>query len=521
MLEKANTRSLCWAKNKHYTMEVNKNRILRNTIFLYAKTIISTIVVFCSTRIVLNALGAQDYGVYGIVGGVIAMLGYLNISMSSATQRYMNIAKGAEDTERSVYIFNNATIIHLAMGIMVVMALEILYYWMFNGILNIPANRIDAAKIIYHLMAVSTFFTMITVPYDAMINAHEDFLYYSIVGIVESLLKLGAAFAIVYYANDKLILYGVLVASISITMMLVMRIYCHTHYEECKLSLRKYGQKNLVKELSAFAGWNFVGAFSSIFGNFGSTILMNHFFGTIVIAAKNIGDQIGGELSILTANLTKALNPVIMKSEGGGDRKQMVQLSLTTCRLGFLLYSFLAIPFIFETEFILGLWLKKIPDWAVLFCQLQVLRLLLEQLFSPMRTMLIAAGTIKHLNIADLILGIITFLSLGLLYKIGLPSYYHYIISIFILVLIESAIKIYLCHYYCDLKYRDFINNAFAKSILSASSCSVACFILHHVISGYNMFIVVALMVLISILCIVVLGLNKKERTYLIKAIKR
>lgn len=500
-------------------MEVNKNKIIKNTFFLYAKTIISTIVVFFSTRVVLNALGATDYGVYGIVGGVIAMLGYLNVAMSTATQRYMNIAEGARDENRILSIFNNAVIIHAIIGLSVVLILESLYFWMFNGVLNIPPARISAAKVIYHLMAISTFFTMISVPYDAMINAHEDFLYYSIVGIFESLMKLGAAFSIVYFSGDKLLLYGVLMASVSVLMMIILRLYCHRKYKYCKLNILKYGNRKSIQELSAFAGWNFVGAFSSISGNYGSTILMNHFFGTIVIAAKNIGDQIGAELQILTSNLTKALNPVIMKSEGGGERNRMISLSLTACRFGFLLYSFLAVPFIFETEYILGLWLKNIPQWAILFCQLQVLRTLTEQLFQPLRTMLIAEGSIRNLNLMDLLLGVLTFCCLFILYKIGFPAYWHYIVSILLMVIIEAMMKLVYCHIYCSLSYINFFDNAAKKSLLTILVSSTVCWICVRTLTNLNGLLLVSIMCFMSLLSIVYIGLSISERQYIMNLI--
>ena len=500
----------------------NRKRIIRNTIFLYIKTLISTLVVFFSTRIVLGALGASDYGVYGIVGGVIAMLGYINIAMSHATQRYMNFAEGTKDKNRMLSIFNNAVILHLMMGVAIVAILELIYYWMFNGVLNIPVERVYAAKLIYHFMAVSTFFTVITVPYEALINAHEDFLYYSIVGIVDSLLKLSAAYVIVWYAYDKLILYGILMAVITVIMLIVMRIYCHRKYTECVLNFRRFGKLETMKELGAFAGWNFVGVFASVAGNFGSTILMNHFFGTIVIAAKNIGDQLGGQLSVVTTNLTKALNPSIMKSEGAGNHKQMVELCYTACRFGFLLYALFAIPFIFKTEYLLGLWLKEIPKWAVLFCQLQVLRTLSEQIFSPLRTMLMAQGTIKQLNMANLALGIFTFVVLLLLYCIGLPSYWHYIISILFMVVIESVVKIYLCKKHCSIRYVDVLSAILIRiSNVIIVSC-IVCYVLDvFLCNNLNGLLCTFVLVMGAGVVTFLLGLKKNERKYIINILIR
>lgn len=499
----------------------NSKRIIRNTIFLYTKTIISTLVVFFSTRIVLNALGAEDYGVYGIVGGVIAMLGYINIAMSQATQRYMNFAEGKNDINQSISVFNNSFLLHFILGCIIVCILEILFFIMFNGVLNIPEDRISAAKLVYQFMVFSTFTTIITVPYEALINAHEDFFFYSIIGILDSILKLLSAFAIVWLAFDKLILYGAMMALVTIIFMLLMCIYCHKNYSECKFSRAICNTKTL-EELGKFAGWNFVGVFASVAGNYGSTILMNHYFGTVVIAAKNIGDQIGGQLSILTSNLTKALNPAIMKSEGGGERDQMINLSFLACRFGFLLYAMFAIPFMFQTEYLLGLWLKTIPAWAVLFCQLQILRTLLEQLFSPLRTMLIAEGSVKQINVINLVLGILTFFVLLVLYIIGLPSYFHYVVSIVLMVLVEALLKIYCCKKYCHMSIIVFNRNVLYMSMIATIVCSIFCYVAASVLDArlHNL-IIVSILVIISFISIITFGLTKEERRLILKYIQR
>ena len=187
---------------------VNRKRIVVNTFFLYTKTLITMVISFISTRIILDGLGTTDFGIYGTVGGAIVMLEALNLAMTQATQRFMNYAEGKGDKEHLISIFNNTVILHIGLGLVIVLLLAALYYPLFNGIFNIPADRMMAARYIYLFLAVSAFFTIITVPYDAIINAHENFLYYSIVGIVISLLKLGAAVVIIHYYNDRLILYG-------------------------------------------------------------------------------------------------------------------------------------------------------------------------------------------------------------------------------------------------------------------------------------------------------------------------
>jgi O-antigen/teichoic acid export membrane protein len=445
---------------------INKKRIALNTFFLYSKTIITMLIALYSTRLILDGLGNMDFGIYGSVGGAIVMLEALNIAMAQATQRFMNYSEGAGDKQKLLFIFNNSAIIHLGLGLAIVLLLLAFYYPLFNGIFCIPDDRVIAAKSIYLFLVFSTFFTIITVPYDALINAHENFLYYSVVGIIVAVLKLLAAFAVIWWYSDKLILYGFLMALISVVNMLIMRIYCKRKYAECSFLPRKYADRKIMREIGSFASWNFVGALATIFGNHGSTILMNHFFGPILIAAKNIGDQVCSQVSILTSNMTKALNPVIMKLEGGGDREAMINLTLASCRYSFFLYMIVAAPFLMNTEYLLRFWLHKVPAWAVLFCQLQVIRTLFEQLFTPLRTALVAQGSIKSLNLSELVLGILTLGMLGIFYYLGAQPAWHYYISIALLVFVSGGIKVYLGARKCNLSIKKYVKSVIIRIVL-------------------------------------------------------
>ena len=502
-------------------MEVNRKRIINNTFFLYTKTLITMVISFVSTRLILDSLGAVDYGIYGTVWGAIVMLEALNGAMTQATQRFMNYAEGKENEEYQLSVFNNTFLLHLGLALLIVFLLIILYYPLFHGIFNIPEDRIEAAKCIYLFLIISSFFTIITVPYDSMINAHEHFLFYSIAGIVSSLLKLGAAIVIVYYLKDKLILYGILMTCISGFNLLLMRGYCHLKYEECRFLPRKYASAAVAKEIGVFAGWNFVGAFANMAGNHGSTLLMNHFFGPVLIAAKNIGDQICTQVAILTNNMTKALNPVIIRSEGSGDRQTMINLSYKSCRFSFLLYLVLALPFLFNTEPLLAIWLKQVPDWAVLFCQLQVIRTLLEQLFNPLRLSLLAQGSVKQVNAIDLVLGILTFFVLWGLYRIGFAAQWHYYISIIVLVIVSGIVKVHLCSLYCDMNSWDYIRSIiFPCGIVSLVSFILVSFS-QYVLSNHHVLVIVAIQVLILFLAELSLGLTKAERLQLFSSFKK
>ncbi len=490
--------------------------IIKNTIYLNIKTVITTILSLFSTRIVLNALGTEDFGIYGIVAGSITMLGMLNSAMTLSTQRFMNLAIGKNDEIEKKKIFNNSIILHLYIGGIIVLLIEALYYPLFNGILSIPEDRIDIAKQLYHFMCISTFFTIITVPYDALINAHENFLYYSIVGILESILKLLSAFLIIWTTTDKLFMYGLFLSLITIMMMLIMRIYCKKKYSECIFSLKKYYDKEILKDIANFAGWRFIGVVATFFGNYGSNILMNHFFGTIVIAAKNIGDQIGGQLQLVSGNMMRAFNPVIVKAESIGESVQMINLSLRACKFGYLLYLILAIPFIISMPLILNFWLKIIPPWTILFCQLQVIRMLLEQLANPLYISLTAKGDIKCISIYDLILGIITFISLFIFYYFHYSPETHYTVSIIILVILSSLIKIYLCKKKCNLSILQYTYEVFLPCLYTTAISIILCHINTIFIRG---FLLIIINILITTISIIYVGTNTNEKQLMKKYI--
>lgn len=217
-------------------MSQTANRVIKNTGYLYGKMAITMFISLYTTRLILNSLGASDFGIFNIVGGAIAMLGFLNAAMASATQRFMSYAEGEGDKEKQKYIFNISVVLHIIISAIVAVILFIAGYFFFNGFLNIPMERLDAAKVVYSSLIVSTILTMINVPYDAVMNAHENMRYYAVIGIVESFLKLTVAFVCVHSSGDKLIVYGMLMAAIPLVTLTIMKIYCHRHYEECVIN---------------------------------------------------------------------------------------------------------------------------------------------------------------------------------------------------------------------------------------------------------------------------------------------
>ena len=258
------------------------NRILFNTMILYSKIIITMFISLFTVPIIMNSLGISDFGLYNLIAGVIIMLAFLNASMTVSTQRYMSIGMGVSKNNNIKQIFNVSLVLHIIIGLFIILLFEIGSYFLFDGNLNIDTNRIYAAKIIYQFLVISTFFSILSVPFDAIINAHENMLALSILEIIESILKLLVIVFLIKTSFDKLIFYGFCLAIISIFVTFLKWLFCLKTYPVCKVELKKSFNLNLFIEMFGFAGWNTFGAVAMLARNQGIAIILNIFFGTVM-----------------------------------------------------------------------------------------------------------------------------------------------------------------------------------------------------------------------------------------------
>lgn len=419
-----------------------------------------------STRLILAALGVSDFGLFNLVGGVISMLGFLNSSMAAATQRFMSFALGAGDLEKVKRIFNMSSLLHWGIAVLVLLLLEGAGYFFFHGVLNIAPDRIEVAKLIYQFMVISTLFTVISVPYEAVITSHENMLVYAIMGVIEAICKLGIAFYITYTGIDHLVMYGLLMAALSILLLLIKRIYCHQVYEECHLHVKQYYDKPLLKEMGGFAGWSLLGISSGMIANYGQSIVLNIYFGTFVNAAQSIAVQISGQLGFFSLTLTKVMNPIIDKYEGSGDRMNMVKSTFIGTKVSFFLLSILYIPFLIEMPLILKYWLKNVPEYTIIFCRLLLIRNLLEQFYIPLSNALNAVGNIKSYQKYNAFFNVIPIIVGWGFFYLGFPAVSLYAIFIvfsiiqFLNVLRHSKLNF-------ELTYSLFLNKVVLKCLMA------------------------------------------------------
>lgn len=440
------------------------SKVILNTLILYGKMGIAIIVGLLSTRLVLQGLGVEDYGIYNLIAGMIAMLAFLNSAMAASTQRFLSFSMGLNDWEQVHRVFYYSILLHIVIGIIIIAIIEIAGQYLINHVLSIPHNKLSLASIVLHYLSISTFFSVIAVPYIAILISHENMLLLSIIDIIEALFKLLIAFIILTADNNRLITYAALMAIVMCISLIIKIICCYKKYDETRLKLGFIKDKQLMKDISTFAGWNLIGATCGLARGQGIAMLLNIFFGVVVNAAYGIANQVNGLLSFFSVAIMQSIRPQIVKSEGSGDHTRMLRLSLIACKYMFYLCAIFSIPLIINMPYILSLWLKDVPEYTVIFCQLILLFTLTVMLSQGVMISIEAVGSIKWLQIIVGSLHIIIFPIGYLLLKFNFPAY-----SILICMIIEETIcmilRVAIAKKIANLSIKEYINEVLLKTL--------------------------------------------------------
>ena len=351
-------------------VSANNKRIAKNTLLLYVRMLFMMAISLFTSRVILGTLGVEDYGIQNVVGGIVAMFGFLNGSMSSATQRYITFALGKGDKDRLQTVFCTALQIHALIAVIIVLLGETVGLWFLYNKMQLPADRMDAAFWVLQCSIVSTVVMIVSVPYNACIIAHEKMSAFAYISVLEAVLKLVIVYLLLVFPFDKLIVLAVLTLLVQLFIRFCYSIYCHRHFEETKY--RHVWDKTLFREMNGFAVWSLWGNLSVVLYTQGLNMILNVFFGPVVNAARAIAVQVQGAVQQFVGNFQMALNPQITKNYAAGNLEQMHSLMFRSARFSFLLLFFLSLPVLLETEFILTLWLKTVPDNAVIFTQIMI-----------------------------------------------------------------------------------------------------------------------------------------------------
>lgn len=375
----------------------HSRRIAKNTLMLYFRMFFMMLLGLFTSRVVLEALGENDYGVYNVVGGVVAMFSIISGSMSTAASRFITFELGKGSEAQLNKVFSTTVTIQFIISLLVIVLAEPLGLWFIDNKMTIDPSRIPAARIVLHFSIFSFVVNLMSVPQMASITAHERMTSYAYIGILEGVLRFIVAMIISRSGYDRLILYSVLMTGSVLLVRMAYSSYCRKNFPECHY--RPVFDRSLFKEMFSFAGWNFIGSMSGVLRDQGGNILVNLFSGPAVNAARGLAVQLNGAIQSFVTNFMTAVNPQITKSYASGDHQYMFSLMRKSSRMSFYLLFILALPVLFNTEYVMSLWLKDVPDHAVLFVQLFLVFTLSESISLPLITAMFATGKVRDYQI--------------------------------------------------------------------------------------------------------------------------
>lgn len=368
--------------------------IAKNTLMLYVRMFVLMIVGLFTSRIVLAALGENDYGVYNVVGGVVAMFTIISGALNSAVQRFITFEMGKGDSANLNKVYSTAVIIQLILALIVVAFAEPIGLWFIDNKMTIDPSRIPAARWVLHFSLLAFVINLMSVPQMASITAHEKMSAYAVIGLLDGFLRLGVALLIKNSPIDRLVYYAALMAAVVLVVRFAYGLYCRMNFPECRF--RPVLDRPLIREMFSFAGWNFIGVTSGVLREHGGNILVNLFSGPAVNAARGVAVQLNGAVQGFVSNFMTAVNPQITKSYASGESEYMFSLVKKSSKMSFFLLLLLAMPVIFNAEYVLGLWLKDVPEHSALFVQLFLVFALSESLSNPIITAMLATGDIRN-----------------------------------------------------------------------------------------------------------------------------
>ena len=441
----------------------HSHKLLLNTIVSYLKIIINAGVTVFATKIALQCLGADDYGLFNLIAGIIAMLAFLNGALMISAQRFFSIAIGANNEKRLADYFNGSLGIHIAVATLMAIVLLVAKPLLFAYVLNIRPESIETGKVVYDLMILSSVITIGTIPYSAIMNAREDLAQLSLIEILSCIMKLLAAVVLLFAKGHLLEIYTIFMM-LAVLFKMVLEIgYSRWKYKEVKLHPYRLFKKDIISEMLGFVGWNTLGALAVLVRNQGVAVVLNVFFGTVVNAAYGIANQVNGLVLSFASSLTAVFTPTIIQAKGAGDDEKMIFSALFSSKVSFLFSSLMALPILVYTPEILNVWLSEYPDNTIGFCRAIVISFLVLQLYPGINRAIYASGKIKGYQISISII-LISIIPIGvILFKCGYPA-----VSIIILMIILQIFTVFSTTYYAHKLCRFNLRNTYLRYIIPA-----------------------------------------------------
>ena len=493
-------------------------RALVNTIAQYTRAIINIFLSFYSTRLILEALGQDDYGIYSLVAGVVAMLAYITNALVTTTQRYLSFYFGKKDFDYLKKIFTNSIFIHLCFAVLICVILLAMTNWLIYDYFVIPVGRDRAAEFVYVMAVAMLFFTVMAAPFKALFISRENIVYISVIEVCDGILKFVLALYLLHSDMDKLILYAVMMTFIQVFTFVAFAIYGKYKYEECRLLIYfKDIERSCIRQLLSFAGWTLYSTGCVVGRMQGFAIVLNRFFGIIFNAAYGIAQQVTGAILFLSLAIINAISPQIIKAEGSNNREEMLRLSEVMSKYSFLILSMIGIPLMIEMPEILRIWLKDIPDAAISFCRFIVLASLCDQITIGLGTAVQARGKIRGYSLVVYSIKLLTIPAMCLALYLGTDV--HTTLWLYVIFEVISALcRMVFAKYITGLKIRHFVKNVIIPAILP--TCVIALVgiaIVYSMDFPFRFLLTLFVCVVIDALVIWFFALNTNEKTIAIQ----
>lgn len=499
----------------------NNKRITKNTFFLYIRQLLVMAVGLYTVRVTLAALGEEDYGIYNVVGGFVAMFNILSGALSVSISRFITYEMGQPDvtTFRLQRIFSSSLVIQVVMGVIISLLIATFGVWFVENKMVIPSERLDAALYVLLFSTLSLFISLLSIPYNALIIAHERMKAFAYISILEIVLKLLVAYLLIVTSSDKLILYAFCVVMVSLIVRSVYTIYCKRHFEECRL-VRGFDKK-LLSEMFVFSSWAFLGNGVVVLKEQGSSVLLNLFGGPVVNAAQGIAMQVNAAVYSFVSNFMIASNPQITKNCAAGDLNSMHSLIIRSEKFGFFILLIILLPLCAGIDYVLGVWLVDVPAHTTNFIVLILLYSLIECFVSPLITGVLAQGKIKYFEIALTFIYLGNFIASYVCLKIGMAFE-----SVFVLNIIFKFFVLVALLLHSRSKYSFPIARFFRECFLPSLSVFLVSALFVYVLPGketpsLGTFVMRTLAIVIfTCAAVFVIGMAKRERLYVKKLLK-
>lgn len=499
-------------------MQDNNKRILKNTIYLYLRQIVIMALSFFSTRIVLDKLGASDYGVNNVVAGFVSMFTLLNSILQTGTRRFLALNLGKDDKDLQKRTFSTAFVIHLLIAGVVVLLLESFGIWFVNTQLNIDSDRMIAANWIFQFSIVSVFLNITQTPFTAAVTAHEKFNIYAYMSILDVILKIVVLFLLVYIPFDKLVVYGFLTMITSVISCSVYRTYCVRQFDECAFSLKV--DNPLSKEMLSFSGWSTLGHFIVVLNNQGMSILLNIFFNTIVNAARGLASTVVFTIQQFVGGFILAAEPQLVKYYGAGDMKNFHRLIFNVSQYSLFLLAIFAVPVVMEIDYVLCLWLTEVPKYTAIFIKISVITSVINYSNQMVDKALVAVGRMKEVAIFSTPIYLIHVPLAYIALKIGWnPTAVYYIAMV--PGILAMFMNIVILHKSTAFPASQYIMQVFVKNVLLIAIAFIPPFFIQKQMEfGLVRFLIVCSVSVISTIVVLwILGLNKDTREMILRKI--